>query len=218
MSTAVEVRVLGEVDVRVDDRPTDARKASSPAVVLGQERVSALWFVIAVALSLGLFFALASETREEAGAAALPYTFDPRLAVPAGVAAALMGWFAFGRPGLAYGIAGAIIGGQVMYREFSLPVALVAAAVFAGAVWLTFVASRAWGVYLLTHCWLAARGRLPLRLMRFLDDAHRRGVLRNAGAVYQFRHARLQDRLSRQDPACRRLTHARRRHGGPPPG
>ncbi|MEU4668642.1 hypothetical protein AB0F91_11870 [Amycolatopsis sp. NPDC023774] len=27
-------------------------------------------------------------------------------------------------------------------------------------------------------------------------DAHRRGVLRQVGAVYQFRHARLQERLA----------------------
>ncbi|MFI6358668.1 hypothetical protein ACIBJF_40075 [Streptomyces sp. NPDC050743] len=32
--------------------------------------------------------------------------------------------------------------------------------------------------------------------MAFLDDAHRRGVLRQAGAVYQFRHARLQEQLA----------------------
>jgi len=30
----------------------------------------------------------------------------------------------------------------------------------------------------------------------FLDDACRQGVLRRAGAVYQFRHARLQDHLT----------------------
>ncbi|MEV0592861.1 hypothetical protein [Nonomuraea cavernae] len=33
--------------------------------------------------------------------------------------------------------------------------------------------------------------------MRFLDDAHRVGLLREVGAVYQFRHAKLQDRLAR---------------------
>jgi len=54
----------------------------------------------------------------------------------------------------------------------------------------------AWGVFLVVRVWLAVRGRLPLHLMGFLDDAHRRGVLRQAGAVYQFRHARLQDRLA----------------------
>lgn len=40
------------------------------------------------------------------------------------------------------------------------------------------------------------RGKAPLRLMRFLADAHRRAVLRQAGAVYQFRHASLQDNLA----------------------
>jgi hypothetical protein len=34
--------------------------------------------------------------------------------------------------------------------------------------------------------------------MRFLEDARERGVLRTVGPVYQFRHARLQDRLANQ--------------------
>src|SRR6185437_12279464 len=42
---------------------------------------------------------------------------------------------------------------------------------------------------------LAMSDRTPVRLMRFLEDAHARGVLRTVGPVYQFRHARLQDRL-----------------------
>ncbi|WP_203227476.1 hypothetical protein [Streptomyces aurantiacus] len=60
----------------------------------------------------------------------------------------------------------------------------------------TGLAASTWGWYLLSRTWLALRGDLPWRLMRFLDDAHQRGVLRQAGAVYQFRHARLQDRLA----------------------
>lgn len=36
----------------------------------------------------------------------------------------------------------------------------------------------------------------PFRVMRFLEDASNRGVLRTVGPVYQFRHARLQDRLA----------------------
>lgn len=50
--------------------------------------------------------------------------------------------------------------------------------------------------YTLALVWLAVQGKLPLRLMRFLDDAHRRGVLRQAGASFQFRHDRLQRHLS----------------------
>jgi hypothetical protein len=43
---------------------------------------------------------------------------------------------------------------------------------------------------------LPLHGRLPWALTAFLDDASRRGVLRQVGAVYQFRHARLQAHLA----------------------
>jgi hypothetical protein len=39
-------------------------------------------------------------------------------------------------------------------------------------------------------------GRGPARMMDFLEDARKRGVLRTAGPTYQFRHARLQDLLA----------------------
>jgi hypothetical protein len=59
--------------------------------------------------------------------------------------------------------------------------------------WLPYVAAR---------LWLASRGRLPIRLMAFLDDAHRRGVLRQTGRTYEFRHAVLQQYLAAYpDPA-----------------
>ena len=69
-----------------------------------------------------------------------------------------------------------------------LTVGLTAASI--QAAWLPFSVAR---------CWLAVTGRLPLRLMTFLADAHRRGVLRQVGGVYQFRHIDLQGRLARQD-------------------
>ncbi|MEV8039025.1 NACHT domain-containing protein [Streptomyces sp. NPDC086182] len=60
------------------------------------------------------------------------------------------------------------------------------------------LAGTAWGRWVLfTRLWLPLRGQLPWRVNTFLADAARRGVLRQAGAVYQFRHARLQDRLGR---------------------
>lgn len=43
---------------------------------------------------------------------------------------------------------------------------------------------------------LRRRSGTPIRLLRFLDDAHDREILRTVGPVYQFRHARLQDRLA----------------------
>ena len=57
----------------------------------------------------------------------------------------------------------------------------------------------AWGHWVtFARIWLPLTGRLPRNPGAFLKDAHRRGVLRQAGAVYQFRHARLRDRLTRQ--------------------
>ncbi|MGV9943548.1 helix-turn-helix domain-containing protein [Streptomyces sp. NPDC003401] len=56
----------------------------------------------------------------------------------------------------------------------------------------------AWGQWcVLSRFWLPLTGRLPWDVVAFLDDAYRRGVLRRAGAVHQFRHARLQSHLAR---------------------
>jgi hypothetical protein len=54
----------------------------------------------------------------------------------------------------------------------------------------------AWPSYMIAKGWLALHHRLPWPLMSFLADAHQRGVLRQAGAVYQFRHIDLQHRLA----------------------
>jgi hypothetical protein len=65
-----------------------------------------------------------------------------------------------------------------------------------GVVWglsfpLTWTASLAFAQ-------LAVRWHTPARLLHFLEDARQRDVLRTVGPVYQFRHARLQDRLAGQ--------------------
>ncbi|MEV0278742.1 hypothetical protein AB0I22_20480 [Streptomyces sp. NPDC050610] len=52
----------------------------------------------------------------------------------------------------------------------------------------------------LARIWLPLTGRVPWRLVAFLEDACKRDVLRRAGAVYQFRHARLQDHLATHHP------------------
>ncbi|MFD9373091.1 helix-turn-helix domain-containing protein [Streptomyces sp. NPDC060020] len=58
------------------------------------------------------------------------------------------------------------------------------------------LAFTAWGQWvLLARVWLPLTGRLPWATVAFLEDAYRRGVLRQVGAVYQFRHARLQRHL-----------------------
>ncbi|GAA2807610.1 hypothetical protein GCM10010441_35450 [Kitasatospora paracochleata] len=59
-------------------------------------------------------------------------------------------------------------------------------------------AFTAWGQWLaLVRFWLPLTGRLPWNTSAFLDDAYHRGALRRCGAVYQFRHVRLQHHLAR---------------------
>ncbi|MFE4059367.1 helix-turn-helix domain-containing protein [Streptomyces sp. NPDC059096] len=59
------------------------------------------------------------------------------------------------------------------------------------------LAFTAWGQWLtLSRFWLPMTRRLPWDTVAFLEDAYQRGVLRQAGAVYQFRHIRLQRHLA----------------------
>jgi len=60
------------------------------------------------------------------------------------------------------------------------------------------VTRAAWGWFTFTRVCLAVSGRLPWRLMPFLADARDRGVLRQRGVVYQFRHRDLRDHLAAQ--------------------
>lgn len=56
---------------------------------------------------------------------------------------------------------------------------------------------RCWGRWMiLCRFWLPLTGKAPWSMLTFLDDAHHRGVLRQSGAVYQFRHARVQTQLA----------------------
>lgn len=63
------------------------------------------------------------------------------------------------------------------------------------AIIVAVVVEPAWFVFIISSKWLALRGKLPWHIMPFLDDAHRLGLLRASGAVYQFRHAELRDYL-----------------------
>ena len=72
---------------------------------------------------------------------------------------------------------------------------LIGAAITASAYVFAFTAWGHWLVF--TRFRLPLLGRLPWRVNALLDDAYRRGVLRQSGAVYQFRHARLQEHLAK---------------------
>lgn len=60
--------------------------------------------------------------------------------------------------------------------------------------------SSSWGRFIFTRLWLASRGSAPLRLMSFLDDAYKRGILRQINGYYEFRHQILQRYLDDTDP------------------
>ena len=60
----------------------------------------------------------------------------------------------------------------------------------------TFAVRTAWGNFFITRTRLILYKQAPRNLMRFLDDAHRLGLLRVVGPAYQFRHAELQDHLA----------------------
>jgi MFS family permease len=105
--------------------------------------------------------------------------------------------------GLAAGFVGGLGFGFWFGLRFGLLIGLVAA-LLAGLVFglVGPLGETAWGAFVVARCWLALRHRLPWRLMSFLADAHQqRGVLRQAGAVYQFRHADFQHRLATRPTA-----------------
>ena len=68
-------------------------------------------------------------------------------------------------------------------------------------IWLAIALSHPWPQYLITTGWLAAHGRVPWPLASFLAEAHDLQILSQRGGAYQFRHARLQDRLASRDHA-----------------
>ncbi len=61
---------------------------------------------------------------------------------------------------------------------------------------LAVIPLNASGTYLIILGYLSIRRWTPLHLMRFLQDAHRLGLLRQIGVFYQLRHAKLQERLA----------------------
>lgn len=78
------------------------------------------------------------------------------------------------------------------------PAAGVAAGI-ATALGILFSATP-WGVFVLVCLVLAYRVKAPLRFVPFLKEAHTRGILRQVGGVYQFRHSKLAEHLTRTAP------------------
>lgn len=92
--------------------------------------------------------------------------------------------------GLAYGLSGGLL--------LTLIFGLLNGAIYALGIALGAGLHQPSGRYLITAATFRVQGRVPARLLSFLDDAHRLGILREAGPVYQFRHAKLHDHLARE--------------------
>jgi len=100
-----------------------------------------------------------------------------------------------------YGLVVGLLAGLTVGVMFLLVGELSAGLVAGCACALTFgMISSETAPLALAGLQLRCTAGTPVRLMRFLEDAHRRGVLRTVGAIYQFRHARLHDRLSQPAP------------------
>jgi len=98
--------------------------------------------------------------------------------------------------GFVFGLVFGVVVGAVFGTAAGV-VAGIAVGVAFGA--LSSFDEMAWPSYGIARTWLGLRRRLPWPLMDFLADAHGRGVLRQEGAVYQFRHIELQHRLANRD-------------------
>jgi hypothetical protein len=150
---------------------------------------------------------------------AVALTSSPRAGLIAGLVAASVGGFAAGLEGIPAGLAEAAAGpAELLMRDrgtcwlvaviggtafglgaglgVRLPVGL-AAGLTVGLIAASIQAS--WLPFSLARLWFAGTGRLPLRLISLLRDAHKRGILRQEGGIYQFRHVELQRRLATQD-------------------
>jgi hypothetical protein len=144
--------------------------------------VFAITSVFVYGFLFGFLFALADEftTLLREGDADISAATDPLGLVRDDRRRTLVGGFAVG---LAFGLASGFVFGRAFGLVFGLASGLA-------------VGLGAWAWLQVTRLWWCGRGRLPWPLMAFLADAHRRGVLRQAGGVYQFRHALLRDRLA----------------------
>jgi len=94
--------------------------------------------------------------------------------------------------GLALGLVAGLAVGLVSGVAYGLVEGLITG--FVAGLGSGLVFSATWAATL-AGAQLWRRGEAPARLLRFLDDARERQILRTVGPAYQFRHARLQDRL-----------------------
>ncbi|WTP56019.1 hypothetical protein OHU07_03740 [Streptomyces phaeochromogenes] len=105
--------------------------------------------------------------------------------------------------GLAVGFAAGLTDTLAMARHdplgIAIPVGLITGVVIGMITGIAagLTVSHSWRT-MVVFVQLWTQRELPLRVMRFLEDARRLEVLRESGPYYEFRHARLRDHLARR--------------------
>lgn len=152
-----------------------------------------LVFVVPIALSIGLVFGLIALFEAPVRTETVVSPADLLHIDRRNVAYHLLTWTLV--LGIGVGLVNGIVYGPLRGFEVGLVFGLEGAF---GAGLGYGLSLTAWGQWVaLARIWLPLTGQLPWALIAFLDDAHQRGVLRQVGAVYQFRHAWIQSHLSR---------------------
>jgi Tetratricopeptide repeat len=148
------------------------------------------WF-LSISMSFLIYLAKTPLTDDQPQTPATALRRDLQLAgvsfLAAGLPAVLLTAPMVAISALAYGFRGAIVAG-ILFT--CVPVGW-------GLFWVKDGAS-VW--YLVTVSILRLERQVPRRLMAFLDDAHRVGLLRQVGAIYQFRHIILTDYFAPPSP------------------
>ncbi len=107
--------------------------------------------------------------------------------------------FSVGAPAVLIGAACALPRGWGPFGASAAEQAAIGTAAWAGASAMLVLVSP-WSRWFLAKVCLAATGRAPWSLLRFLRDARTQGVLHRVGGVYRFRGARLREHLSGPSP------------------
>ena len=99
--------------------------------------------------------------------------------------------------GIIFLVACGLLGGCFTFAltHDPLVIALVSAGCGVGGALTSTGSFFAWAQFAPFHLYFVCRRELPWRLMVFLGDAAELGILRQAGAYFQFRHAEVQERL-----------------------
>lgn len=111
----------------------------------------------------------------------------------------LRSWLVFGIAlGLITGVSGALSPGSTgQPNGMKLGIEEGLSNLIIPGLGLAFIQAQ-WGAFSIARGWLTVKGWLPWQFMTFLNDAHvNRGVFRQVGAMYQFRHIDLQRRIAR---------------------